>query len=241
MHDDKTELIHVRSRFSHSASCDITIGDSSIKCKPEARNLGVIFNQNLCVKSQINSCCRASYIALSNISKIRKYLNQNQAEKLVHAFVTSRIDHCNSLLYGIAQYDIDKLQRVLNAAARIVKRPKPDESTQDVLRSLHWLPVTNRIIYKILLITFKCRNGLAPNYLSSLLSEYSTGRHLRSSNKGLLSVPRTHHKTYGDRAFAVAAPKLWNTLPIHIKQSDTISNFKTNLKTFLFNKSYSSN
>ena len=107
-------------------------------------------------------------MALSNISKIRKYLSQQQAEKLAHAFVTTRIDHCNSLLYGTPLHDLEKLQRVLNAAARVVKRPKPDESTQDILRSLHWLTITERITYKQLLLTYKARNGLAPTYLASI-------------------------------------------------------------------------
>lgn len=236
LNDGKTELLHIHSKFTRSLSTlpGIAVGDKIIAPKPEARNLGVLFDHNLSLKGQITNCCKVSFMALSNIAKIRRYLDQDQAEKLVHAFVTTRVDHCNSLLYGLPAYEINKLQRVLNAAARVVARPKPDDNIQDTLRRLHWLPVQDRIIYKILLLTYKVRNGLAPQYLTCLLNDYSTTRCLRSTTRNLLAVPRTYTKTYGDRAFSAVAPKLWNTLPAELKNSASVDIFKSKLKTFLF-------
>ena len=227
LNDGKTEVMHIHSKFMRSIShhTGITVGQSTITPKSDVRNLGVIFNQHLAAKSQITNCCKVSFMALSNISKIRRYLSQQQAEKLVHAFVTSRIDHCNSLLYGAPQKDLNKLQRVLNAAARVIRRPKADERTKDVLCSLHWLPIAERIVFKILLLVYKIRYGLSPTYLASLLEDYTAKRSLRSSNKGLYKVNSSNTKTYGDRAFSVAAPRLWNSLPDNIRNSDSIPSF----------------
>ena len=235
-----SESLHAHSKFSRSVSdiCGVNVGASLIKPKHEIVNLGSVFNKNLCCNSQINNTCRASFFALSNIRKIRRYLDEHQAERLIHAFVSTRIDHCNSLLIGAPRSQLDKLQRVLNAAAKLVRRPKSNETTVDVLQSLHWLPVVDRIAYKTLLLTFKARNGLGPEYLQSLLSEYNTSRRLRSSAQGLLTVPRSYTKSYGDGAFSIAAPRLWNLLPVDIRNSNNVDIFKSKLKTFLFKKAY---
>ena len=101
-----------------------------------------------------------------------------------------------------------------------------------ILKDLHWLPVRERINFKLLLLTWKAINGLAPSYISNLLVPYKPVRALRSSDKHLLTVPRTS-STLGDRAFSVAAPTLWNSLPLDIRCCDSLQSFKTLLKTHL--------
>ena len=113
-------------------------------------------------------------------------------------------------------------------------RTEQHEHITTVLRDLHWLPVHQRIHFKILLMTFKCLNQLAPSYLSDLLIHYRPSRTLRSSDKELLVQPRCHLKTYGERAFSFIAPKLWNTLPLSIKRCNSAESFKSTLKTYLF-------
>ena len=94
-----------------------------------------------------------------------------------------------------------------------------------------------RISFKNLLLTHKILNGLAPGYLFDLISSYKPNRsNLCSAESNLLAVPRTRLKTFGDRSFSVASPVLWNTIPLAIKNSSTISIFKKKLKTFLFKK-----
>ena len=102
---------------------------------------------------------------------------------------------------------------------------------------LHWLPVDKRIIYKVLLITYKCLNGLAPEYLSDLLT-LKPSRGLRSDNQNLLVEPMANMVTYGDHAYSVAGPRLWKTLPPHIRMSPDLSSFKSDIKTFLFRQAY---
>ena len=107
------------------------------------------------------------------------------------------------------------------------------------LKALHWLPVEKRIIFKILLMTYKTLNGLAPSYLTTIITPYHPTRKLRSSSRSTLQVPRVKTSNYGDRAFSSAAPKLWNSLPDHIKSKHTLTSFKSSLKTFLFKLAYS--
>ena len=128
------------------------------------------------------------------------------------------------------------VQRIQNSAARLVTGAKRREHITSVLRNLHWLPIKKRIIYKILLLTYKSLKGLAPDYLKDLLDQYVPTRTLRSGSKHLLCVPRVRTKNYGERAFSFCGPKLWNDLPSSIKQATSVDIFKKDLKTFLFNK-----
>ncbi len=117
-------------------------------------------------------------------------LSVSDAEKLVHAFMTSRLDYCNALLGGCPASSINKLQIVQNAAARVLTRSRKYDHITPILQSLHWLPIKFRISYKILLLAYKALNDLAPAYLTNLLSRYKPTRSLRSQNSGLLVVPR---------------------------------------------------
>ena len=168
-----------------------------------------------------------------------KYLSEESTKILVHAFVTSHLDYCNSLLCGLPQYQYDRLQRVLNAAARVVCLiPKFDHITP-VLIGLHWLPVRYRVIFKLLLLVYKGSHGKAPAYISSILKVKPVGNYsLRSDDQDLLCVPKTNHKTFGDRAFAKAGPTLWNDLPDDICKASSAKNFKNKLKTFLFRNAF---
>ena len=112
------------------------------------------------------------------------------------------------------------------------------EHITPILFNLHWLPINYHIMFKILLITYKAPNNLAPSYIRDLLIPYIPSRQLRSSSKNLLSIPHVNLRTYGARAFSVAAPTLWNTLPSDIKNSPSVSVFKNRLKTSLFKKAF---
>ena len=149
----------------------------------------------------------------------------------------NRVLILNSVLCGLPSYQIAKLLHVQNAAARLISKTQRSDHITPVLFSLHWLPIEARISFKIQLLTYKILNGHAPGYLSDLISSYKPNRHnLRSAEKNLLAVPRTQLKTFGDRTFSVASPVLWNTIPLAINNSSTISVFKKRLKTFLFKR-----
>ncbi|XP_073715700.1 uncharacterized protein [Misgurnus anguillicaudatus] len=202
------------------------------------KNLGVMFGSNLSFDSHISNVCRTACFHFRNISKIRHMLSASDAEKLIHAFLTSRIDYCNSLLRGCHSNQVNKLQLVQNAAARVFTRSKKYDHISPILASLHWLPVKYRIQFKILLITYKALNGLAPSYIKELLSEYNPPRKLRSQNLGDFIIPKISKASKGGRSFFYLAPKLWNDLPNNVRVSDTVDQFKSKLKTFFFNKAF---
>ena len=197
-------------------------------------NIGVIFDSSMSLVPHVKNICKTSFYHLRNIARIRKFISLKTAETLVHSFVTSRLDNCNSLLYGLPNTHLDKLQHVLNSAARLVTLTKKRDHITPVLKNLHWLPVKERIHYKILLLTFKALHGLAPSYISELISVYKPKRTLRSSKELLLNTQPYNLKTYGYRCFSVSAPALWNSLPSCIRLIDCLSSFKKELKTHLF-------
>ena len=161
--------------------------------------------------SHITKLCASSFYYIYNIRRIRKYLSRQSTEVLVHAFITSRLDYWNGLLYGLPDYLLNKLQRVQNACARLIFREQKFCHVTPLIYELHWLPIKYRIEFKILLITFKILNLLAPTYLSSLISLRLPSKYnLRNSSDNLLlSYPRFKSKaTLGDRSFTCAAPKL---------------------------------
>ena len=143
----------------------------------------------------------------------------------------------NFLLYDVTDSKIHKLQLVQNNAARLVLKQKKYCHITPHLADLHWLPVKSRIEYKILMMVFKCLHGEGPSYLTSLLEPHNPTRSLRSSDKDMLRVPRTRRK-WGDRAFSVAGPKLWNVLTDKVKNSKSLDCFKKELKTHLCEKAY---
>lgn len=239
LNDSKTELLHVTSKFSdvpHIAS--LTAGDSVITPAQNVRNLGAIFVSHLSMTTHVNNICRNASFALRKIGKIRKYLDKSTTEQLIHAFVSSRLDSNNILLAGLPSKDISKLQRVQNSAARLTSLTKKRDHITPVLHDLHWLPVHSRVVFKVLLLTYKILNDMAPGYLSELVHSYVPSRSLRSSSKALLKIPSHKTESYGARAFSIIAPQLWNELPQNIRQAQSINHFKNSAKTHLFNIAY---
>ena len=110
----------------------------------------------------------------------------------------------------------------MNSAARMIPGTKNFSHITPVLVNLHWLPVDYRVKFKLLCLTYKALHGLAPIYLSDLLQQYSPPRSLRSMEHELLCASKVHTKIYGEQAFAYAAPKLYNELPVSLRQSATL-------------------
>lgn len=216
----------------------LCIGQSTVEPSASCRNLGVVFDKNLLLSSHVSAVCRNTLYYLRKIGSIRALLTEAAASQLVHSLVSTRLDYCNSLLYGLPDCQVKRLQRVQNVAARIVSRTERSAHISPVLYNLHWLPIRYRIIFKVLLLTYRCLKGTAPVYLSELVIPYIPKRSLRSSNQGLLVVPKTRLATYGQRSFAYAAATEWNLLPTDLKTATSVESFKSKLKTHLFKLCY---
>ncbi len=232
---NKTVILLIGSKNSTQYLLDHTLKlDGCTVTSSTVKNLyifGVILDSNLYLENHISHVIKTAFFHLRNIVKLRNMFSVSDAEKLVHAFMTSRLDYCNALLGGCPASSINKLQIVQNAAARVLTRSRKYDHITPILQSLHWLPIKFRISYKILLLTYKALNDLAPANLTNILSRYNPTRSLRSQNSGLLVVPRIAKSTKGGRTFSYLAPKLWNSLPDNVRGSDTLSLFKSRLKT----------
>ena len=159
------------------------------------------------MSTQVSKVASSCFYYIYNIRRIRKYLSREVCETLVNSLITSRLDYCNSLLYGCPSSLLARLQRVQNSATRLIYNVSRTFSSSPLLINLHWLPVKHRILFKILLITYKAIHSLAPDYIIQLIQVKSSNRTLRSSNAILLEHPTIKSsKTLGDRAFTLAAP-----------------------------------
>ena len=157
----------------------------------------------------------------------------------MHSLVTSRLDYGNALLYRISVGLLGRLQRVQNAAARLITRSRKRDHVSPVLRSLHWLPVEYRIQYKLLTYVFRVLKGVSPQYLRELVAQYNPVRDLRSSSSFQLTCAKSQTITYGRRNFTSASATLWNSLPLSARKCQTLSSFKKTLKTHFFNECFS--
>ncbi len=192
----------------------------------------MILETDLSFSINIKAVTKSAYYHLKNIARIRSFVCSQDLDKLVHAFITSRVDCCNGLLNGLPKKTVRQLQLIQNAAARILTRTRKSEHITPVLRSLHWLPVTFRIDFKVLLLVYKPLNGLRPKYIADMLTEYKPNRPFRSVGSSQLEIPRVHTKQ-GESAFSYFAACSWNQLPEEIRCAKTLATFKSRLKTHL--------
>ena len=224
MNHDKTELIAIGTKPKISqvtlSLTPVSISGHNIPFSQSVRNLGVFIDETLSMVVHIKHLCRILFCQLRRLGKIRPFLSTDAANKLTVSFVLTRLDYCNSLLAGLPDNKLNKLQRIQNHAARIVLRKLRHVSATSLLRTLHWLPVKARIQYKIACFCFQClSHNTMPPCLSDLLHPYQPSRTLRSLDTSLLSVPRFCLETFGRRSFSVFGPTVWNSLPLSLRKT----------------------
>lgn len=225
------------SRYFHdrisSINPQIKVGDTVVHPSAKVRNLGAIFDSEMTMVPQIDGLVCRAHFYLRSISKIRGHLDNDTCTAAVRALVVSRLDYANVLLYGAPVASVQRLQSIQNNAARMVTRTPIRDHITPVLQQLHWLPVSQRIVFRIMSLTYNIIHAEnAPVYLKDLVKAHVPARNLRSGSNGtLLAVPRTR-KNVGDRAFNTCAPRLWNSLPRELRDATSLPTFKKHLKTF---------
>ena len=227
----KTEVIFFapKIKLSFFNNFVLNFGGATIHPSSEVKNLGAFFDNAMTMEKHVNARVQSAYFQIRNIWTIRKYLSKHTTRT---SEVTPKLDYCNALLAESCQYLIKKLQRVQNAAARLVNKLKKRSRITPALKELHWLPIMYRIKFKVALTTYKAVNGAAPAYILSLLSGF---RKTRNDNLKLM-IPKFRLKRIGGRAFRNCAPMIWNSLPHHIRAAESTKAFKKLLKTFYFEK-----
>ena len=215
---------------------NLYIGADVIKPVSVVRDLGVFLDSELSMRHHINTVVSSCFFHLWHLKSVRRILGAEVTSGLVSAFVTTRLDYCNSVLAGLPQSTIDPLQRVQNAAARLVAETGTRDHITPVLQILHWLPIKFRIIYKLCVLMHLVRVGHSPAYLSDMMTSIADlpgSERLRSSNSFRYELPRLKLK-FGERSFSYSGPKAWNSLPFNLQELTNTDTFKKLLKTHLF-------
>ena len=236
LNPDKTEFLLIgneqqRSKYLSMFPLELL----GVKTYPanSVRNLGVIFDKNFNLRSHISAICSSCIYHIRDLRCVRCHLDLDSSKLLADALVSSRLDYCNSLLSGIAETDLPKLQRILNRLARVVTKSPPFTCSVPLLRSLHWLPVKYRVHFEICFLTYKTLQEEQPVYLRSLIAISFPSRSLRSNRGITLSIPKIKTNT-GARTFSSCAPSLWSNLPLSVRSATSAATFRRRLKTYLF-------
>ena len=214
-------------RLEPVASLDI--GDGHVEVRNEIKIFSVHLDPTLSMNAQVKSLMKTSNSHIRALQHVRRSLTFESAEMIALGLVTSRLDYCNSLLYGTSKANIGRLQRVQNDLPRVVLQAAWNSSSKPLLKHLHWLPVQQRIIFKIALVTFNVRTFEQPSYLHSLLDNYIPSRNRRSEGQHLLRIP-SWKSAGARRSFAFAAPTVWNSLNSSTREATSIGTIKTRLK-----------
>ena len=242
LNEAKTEFMYFGwpSQLGKCAVSTIDINGENIARSEVTKYLGAHLDSTLNFKKHIKTKCKAAMFNLQRIRAARKYLTRPACKKLMISLVLSHLDYANGLLGGLPKCTIDQLQRVQNTAAKIVLGKGKYDSSTRCLGELHWLPIQHRIEFKIIILVYKSLHGLAPQYLTNLLTRKVQHREeLHSNDKtSQLEIPHTTRKTFAARAFSVLGPELWNQLPSEIQHINSYTIFKKTLKTFLYRKAF---
>ena len=245
LNESKTDILLVKGGLRVDIETEfgtLELGDLQLHPNPSVKNLGVTFDSRLDFKHHINSIVKTCNYHIRNLYAVRNYLSRDTLVGLVHSLILSHVDYCNSLFLGLPNYLLRKVQTILNKCARLIFSLPPRTPTTRYLIELHWLPVKARIEFKICLIVYKAIKFKQPKYIVDMIASTVTETQvsLRSSDDPhRLYEPRAvNERAFAERSFAYAAPRLYNKLPVGVKQQSTIQSFKSHLKSFLFSQAY---
>ena len=239
LNDDKTELIVIRTRaqLDKISISELSIDHVKVSAVCNVRNLGTWFDNHLSMKTAINKTCQSGLYHLHNMGRMKRFLSFEDRKSIVQAIVMSRIDYCNSLLYGVAATNLSKLQRVLNAAVRLVcSLPRHEHVTSSFIRLHSAANFKFRINFKIAMLCFKCIHGHAPNYLKSMVTIKRTSD----------IQPPLEHQYPVERPFTMIEKNAWRSSLFQcilqdLEQSPAIITltFKSLIKAHYFREAFS--
>ena len=215
----------------------INVAGSTVPFSSQVKLLGVTLNSSLSLNQHIAYISKSCFFHLRALHHTRRTLTDDAAKTIASSLVGSRLDYSNAVLVGTSSKNVNRLQRIQNTLARIVMKVPYDKirnvSTKHLHSTLHWLPVRHRIDFKIAVLTYKLLSTGQPSCLACKITPYVSGRCLRSSESGTLTVPRIK-TAIGSRAFRSAAPSFWNLISVDIRAAPSLESFRVYLKTHYF-------
>jgi len=232
------ELLRLASALHQIPTASFAIGADVITPVSSVRDLEIYLDSDLSMRTHISKTVPACFAVLRRIRNIRRSVTRPVFQSMVASLVLTRLDYGCSTLAGLPARQLNRLRHKFCRPSRVLGK---EEYVSPLLRELHWLRVSERIDLGLAVLVYHCMNGKAPRYLSSELqrvADIESRRRLRSASSPSLHVPRSLHRTIGDRVFPVAAAKVWNALPLAIKSLPSLGAFKRAVKTKLFRRSY---
>ena len=210
----------------------INVAGNVVPISKHIKILGVTFDSTLSFSEHIQVLSRSCYFHIRALRHVRPFLTEELSNTLACSLVTSRLDYANALLYNTSEANLTKLQSIQNSLARVVMKSPFRSSSLPQIRHLHWLPIRQRIDYKVASLVHSIRETSSPPYLTDMVKNYVPSRSLRSGEVNKLDTPRSK-LAMTDRAFFIAAPKVWNNLPPSLRTIPSSSIFRSKLKTYL--------
>ena len=244
LNEGKTEIIIIKGNTRQVNAEQFgyfQVGGTPLQPVNLVKDLGFRFDSSLDFRNQINHIVKVCQYHIRNLYLVRKFLSRQCLVTLITSLVLSQVDYCNSLYVGLPKYLLRKLQSVLNRAARLVFLLPPRASTTPSLIELHWLPVKARIEFKVCLLVFKALKYQEPKYMVEMLTpSQSAGTALRSGDDPwrLVEPRAVHEHGFADRSFSYVAPRLYNRIPVKIKNLPSVDLFRRHLKTYIFEQAY---
>ena len=241
LNDNKTEFMLVtsmRTNHLHNLPTSITMGNAQILIKQSVNNLVFTFYCHLTMNAHVSNIVRTCYLELRRLASIRRFMTSTVTATLVSAFALSRIDYCNSLLFGSSHDVTSHLQRIQNYAARVILRLPKTSSITIHLKSLRWLPVKVRSTYKIACLCYHCHSSTAPSYVTDMLHRkplHTRNTRSNSYTMPLLNRPAHSKATLSDRSFSSS---VWNAIPNDVSRAPSLASSKSRLKTYLLRSVY---
>ena len=248
LNPEKTEFIVFGSKSQHqkiSSLFPVSILGSLLHPVDSVRNLGVWFDAEFSFSEHVKRTCKACFLQMCDLRRIRQYLTPEVAVLAANALVSSRLDYCNSLFRGLSCFNLHKLQSIQNTLARIDTNHRKYAHVTPILKQLHWLPVKYRCMFKTAILVYKFLHSGSPSYFQPFLSPSSCSYSTRRSHpdRQYLTVPPFRSSVFKsvkhfDHSFAFDAPKIWNELPHDVRSAVSVASFRRKLKTYLFAKAY---
>ena len=228
-----------RSQLVKCTTNCVSISDNTIPRSPSVKYHGVTLGENLSLQEHIHLKCRKAMANFVMIHNIWKFLTKDDCTTLVLGLCISHLDYANTLFYGLPDKTISHLQGIQKMCAKLTLKKSTFDSTTEALAQLHWLPIGQRINFKIATITHKCIYRTEPQYLKDLFTFTPISRNLRSSiDKTRLIVFFTKCKTFAAWSFSISALTSWNQLPSTLGEIKNFELFKRQLKTHYYHEAF---